>query len=266
MSCSRWIAVCADVFIHAALSHGPFDRRSAWLWLIANAAWKSKRVNHKGKPLQLERGQVLAGRRHLAETWGWSEKQVRIFLDLLKSEKMIEGGQSNGHYANIITICNYDRYQTATDRANQSEGQSRASAGPEQGQTFTTSTTSTKEKIPPTPHGAGRDFWAKAINPDAEHGHDKVTLVDGKLTLFNGYHQEWLAEFGGDAKGLDLALKEIAGRVQPSHHARPLEAQVSSQLARMARDKRDRDKRYADAAARNAKAAAPTKPSHMARY
>lgn len=144
MKCSAWIRTCVDVFDHPILDNGPYDRRSAWLWLIAKAARFDKRVNHKGKPLEIKRGQLLAGRAFLADTWGWSEKQVRLFLNLLAADFMIEKGQSNGHYANVITICNYDVYQTAPAKKQPVEGpergQCRASAGPVQGQTLTENT------------------------------------------------------------------------------------------------------------------------------
>jgi hypothetical protein len=253
---TRWIAIRADMLEHESLAHGPYDRRSAWLWLLANAAWKARRINHKGKPLQLERGQVLAGRRHLAETWGWGEKQVRNFLEMLRDQKMIEGGQSNGHFANVITICNYDKYQSATERANQSEGQCGARAGPEQGQTLTKGTKDTsKDNLQPSYHYAARES-------DDER---RIAFVDGRLTLCNGLRQTWLEQFGSDAERLDLALIEVAGRVQTAS-SRPLEAQVSSQLARIAADKRDRDKRYAEAAARNKAAeAAPRETAREAK-
>lgn len=139
----RWIRVSVETFEHELLGKGPFDRRSAWLWLVAHAKWKDTRVNHKGRPLELKRGQLLAGRAFLAEAWGWGEKQVRIFMELLQSENMIKKGQSSGHYANVITICNYDKYQTAEKEHSQSDGQSGASAGPERGQTFTKDTSTT---------------------------------------------------------------------------------------------------------------------------
>jgi hypothetical protein len=150
MKCSAWIRTCVDVFDHPILDNGPFDRRSAWLWLIAKAARFDKRINHKGKPLEIKRGQLLAGRAFLADTWGWSEKQVRLFLDLLAADFMIEKGQSNGHYANVITICNYDVYQTAPAKKQPVEGPERgqcgASAGPVQGQTLTVSTDNTNRQ------------------------------------------------------------------------------------------------------------------------
>lgn len=144
---TRWTRHAVGMLDHPILNVGPYDRRSAWQWLIDNAAWKDKRVNHKGRPLDLKRGQVLAGRAFLAERWGWGEKQVRIFLDLLASENMVEKGQSNGHFANVITICNYEKYQSP-DKAEQpdegpEQGQSAASAGPVQGQTLTISTITT---------------------------------------------------------------------------------------------------------------------------
>lgn len=145
MKCSRWIAVCVDTFDHEMFSGEPFSRRDAWLWLIANAAWKDRRVNHKGKMIEMKRGQVLAGRSFLAETWGWSEKQVRNFLGQCMAESMIEKGQSNGHWANVVTICNYDAYQNSSESEGQSKGQSGASAPPEKGQTLTKNTITERE-------------------------------------------------------------------------------------------------------------------------
>lgn len=165
VSTDRWIAVNVGVFEHDVLARGPFDRRSAWLWMIANAAWKAKRVNHKCRPIELQRGQLLAGRAYLAETWQWTEKQVRIFLDLLKASGMValgtDGGQSRGHFANVITICNYEVYQTAPEVAGQSKVQSGASAGEEKGQTFTTSTT-TRDNNYPQQQDAAREAVAGA--------------------------------------------------------------------------------------------------------
>jgi hypothetical protein len=53
--------------------------------------------------------------------------------------------------------------------------------------------------------------------------------------------------FGGDSGALDLALVEAAAYVQ-ANSSRPLLVQVRAQLARRARDKRERDARYAAAA------------------
>lgn len=143
MTCSRWIRVCVDTFDHPALE-GPYDRRSAWLWLIANAAWKEKRVRVSGKLMALERGQVVVGRDHLAEVWGWGVKQVRNFLAELEAENMIEMGHSKGRIANVATICNYDKYQSTGPVEGRLEDQLEAGSGPVRGHTVENNTKDTK--------------------------------------------------------------------------------------------------------------------------
>src|SRR5690606_35938694 len=145
MTCSRWIRVCVDTFDHPSLQ-GEFDRRSAWLWLIANAAWKDHKTRTRGGIVEIKRGQVLAGLKFLADTWGWSIKRVRTFLGELEAEGMIERGQTKNQYAAVVTICNYDKYQTptgteATDGA--SEGQARGKRGASEGQHSTKDTKDT---------------------------------------------------------------------------------------------------------------------------
>lgn len=223
-TCSRWIATCVDVFSHPALDRGPYDRRSAWLWMIANAAWHDKRINHKGKPLELKRGQLLIGRAFLAELWGWSDQNVRSFVHLLVSEKMIEINQSNGHNANVATICNYDTYQTGKEIYNQCSNQSLTSAQPEPNHTLTRDTKVTIEV-----NGVAREreesendrICRQAYEREAEtkggktaksarsfqrakgelDGSTGITLENGKLTLVNGSAAAILDEF----PGIDLA-------------------------------------------------------------
>jgi hypothetical protein len=81
---------------------------------------------------------------------------------------------------------------------------------------------------------------------------ERVALVSGKIRICAELRSFWLDQFGGDAQRLDLALIQAAGYVQTSNHARPLEAQVGAQLARIAGDKREKDQRYRETAARNA--------------
>jgi hypothetical protein len=86
-------------------------------------------------------------------------------------------------------------------------------------------------------------FWQNALNPS----HD-VLFEDGKITLVNGMRVTWLERFGGDEARLALALDQAAAYVQP-YGTHSLETQVGSQLARIAGQKHDGDKRYAAAAA-----------------
>lgn len=74
----------------------------------------------------------------------------------------------------------------------------------------------------------------------------RVDFQSGRVQLFNGLKAYWLDRFDNDEQRLECALLQIANYVEPNSR-RPLETQVSSQLARMVGEKLDRDKRYAKA-------------------
>jgi hypothetical protein len=79
----------------------PYCRRAAWVWLIENAAF----APHNG----LERGQLRASNRFLAEAWSWSESKVRRWLLAAEEATMIRRVTVSGK--NLITLCNYGKYQ-----------------------------------------------------------------------------------------------------------------------------------------------------------
>jgi hypothetical protein len=133
-ACRRYVAVTTDVFGHGLFDGDEYSRRDAWLWLVANAAWKDHRVRVGNTMVDIKRGQVVASRSYLAKEWKWGEKKVRLFLDLLVSEGMIEKGQQEGRLPVVVTICNYDRFQTGKAIEGQQDDQQRASKGPDEGQ------------------------------------------------------------------------------------------------------------------------------------
>jgi hypothetical protein len=94
-------------------SKGSYSRYEAWQDLLMEAQWKPFEVLNKGKSVTLRRGQLMAARNWLASRWNWSEKTVRVFLSRLEEEFMVRTEQTaRGHYNNILSICNYDIYQT----------------------------------------------------------------------------------------------------------------------------------------------------------
>jgi hypothetical protein len=131
MSGGSWVCVDRAVFEHEMFEGDEFSRRDAWLWLCANASWRDRAVTVNGDRIKIKRGQLVASRSFLAAAWSWSEKRVRNYLDELIAEGMIEKGQSKGRFANTITICNYEKFQSRIHGEGQQKGQSRASLGPE---------------------------------------------------------------------------------------------------------------------------------------
>lgn len=145
----RFIAISVAMRAHAVVGHDvppppPADPSRHALQptlacqdLIAEAAWKRREIRDKDRVITLERGQFRAGRAYWAKRWNWTEKSVRTFFKKLTTAGIMEiSGQSEGHYANIATLCNYDKYQSPAEAGGQWSGQSRASDGPESYQEY----------------------------------------------------------------------------------------------------------------------------------
>ena len=103
-------AVDRGIWDHDLFFDGkPLSRREAWLWLVSEAAWKERTRRIVGRPIDLQRGELVASLRFIASKWGWSEPRVRRFLAVLISEGMIDAQTDAG--VTVITICKYDEYQ-----------------------------------------------------------------------------------------------------------------------------------------------------------
>lgn len=112
-----YIKLYRSVFESEAFDGEPFSRREAWIWLVANAAWKPHEYRFKSTMVPIGRGQLPGARKALAKAWGWGEQRVRTYLELLQSQSMIH--LDSNQQLSIITICNYDKYQSEPLESNQ---------------------------------------------------------------------------------------------------------------------------------------------------
>lgn len=145
-------AVHRGWFDHPVFAREKFTEREAWAWLISEASWK-KRTRRIGDKfiVDLERGQLAASLRHLAEVWQWTKGKVEWFLKKLKSQDMVQTDNKTGIC--IITICNYDKYQRVSlpDRT-ANETPNRTATGQQQDNTEdikTLNTTAAGDAPPP---------------------------------------------------------------------------------------------------------------------
>lgn len=92
----------------------PFCSRAAWIWLIEHAAWKEciRHDNH-GNMITVERGQIHTSTRALGQAWGWSKNRVQRFLTRLQKCQNLD--HKTDQHGTLITICNYNKYQTSPD-------------------------------------------------------------------------------------------------------------------------------------------------------
>ena len=102
-------AVDRGIWEHPIFAKEPFTEREAWAWLISEAAFKPRKKRVGNTVFDLDRGQVAASIRFMAEAWQWHRNRVFRFLTRLKIGTMID--QHAGRDATVITICNYDKYQ-----------------------------------------------------------------------------------------------------------------------------------------------------------
>lgn len=85
------------------------DHIAIWIHLLLTATHKDYDIEHLGKRLTLKRGQLVIGRKLLAEKYKISESKVQRVLKKFETEQQIEQQTTNKN--RIITILNYDRYQ-----------------------------------------------------------------------------------------------------------------------------------------------------------
>ena len=157
-----WVAISRDIIEHHIVgagqpvdasdrNKGAFSRLESWLDLLMLANWAERKIDNHGVAMILQPGQTLAGRAYLAKRWNWSEKTVRVWLIRLERELMItlfcqnvheherdkssKQGQTQGHTRNILTICNWDKYQNPElaqgPDVGRPEGHPRATQGPQ---------------------------------------------------------------------------------------------------------------------------------------
>lgn len=107
---------------HPALSGAreSFCRRAAWAWLVEAASWKPRRVNIAGRTIELQRGQLTASLRYLAEAWGWSVGAVRRFIERIETDTLVSTDTGTGQL--VITVCNYEKYQSYDDETGTADG------------------------------------------------------------------------------------------------------------------------------------------------
>ncbi|OOY20867.1 hypothetical protein BMI86_10195 [Thioclava sp. DLFJ5-1] len=128
------INIARDLWDDPDFPNEKFSEREAWIWLIAEAAWKPRQKRVASCVFDLQRGQVALSVRFAAQAWGWSKSRVQRFLQrLVERDKVVT---QSGTGATIVTICNYDEYQFGQQASGTATGHGRDSSGTAAGQTI----------------------------------------------------------------------------------------------------------------------------------
>ena len=97
---------------HPFFGDEPFSKRDAWAWMIEEAIYMDGGSvrNLNGRQVLVMRSQFSHSLRFIAEAWGWDDSKVDRYLKKCQSAGMIKIESKTGQ--NIITICNYEKYQS----------------------------------------------------------------------------------------------------------------------------------------------------------
>jgi len=102
------------------------DDRMVFLWLLEEAQIKDKVVSIKSNPVKLKRGQLSHSLRFMGEALDMNKNKIARILEHFEKWGII--GTESGTGQNIITICNYSKYQ---DKRDSTETRSGTGAGQE---------------------------------------------------------------------------------------------------------------------------------------
>ena len=106
----------------------PFTRGQAWVDLIIFANHKDSFFYIRGNKVDIKRGQIGWSQITIAKRWKWNRKKVRGFLNMLETGQQIT--QQKNTLTTVITILNYDKYQSKRTAECPTEGQQKDSRVP----------------------------------------------------------------------------------------------------------------------------------------
>lgn len=86
------------------------DYFSVWMYLLLNATHKEYAAMFGGSKIMLQPGQLITGRKAIAEKFNISESKVQRILKSFESEQQIE--QQNGNKNRLITVLSWLDYQS----------------------------------------------------------------------------------------------------------------------------------------------------------
>lgn len=186
-----------------------YSVNEAWRDLVHECRFRDGYVMNGGRKMLLERGSLVGAVSWLAHRWNWTPKTVRGFLDRLENDGMIktetpgtETGVQKGKQAQVITICNYDRFNPDQITEGQAKGQAEGKQGASRGQAEGNNIRKNKETMeqgkeePPKPPTGGaladqafEDFW---IAFPAGRKQAKAEARDAFRRIVTGRHRKGL--------------------------------------------------------------------------
>lgn len=170
--------------IHRKILENPIvckdsDYLAVWIYLLLNATHKEFPALFKGKKIILKKGQLITGRKSIAEQLNISESKVKRILVELESDQQIDRQRSNKN--SLVSILNWDKYQE-TDQEDGQQMDSKWTASDQQ--------VTTNKNVKNVKNERNNNIYAKA-NKRKYGEYQNVLLKDEELQLLKKEHSNW---------------------------------------------------------------------------
>lgn len=93
------------------------DHLAVWIWLLLNASHREHPAVFNGEKITLKPGQLITGRKKLAEECRISESKANRIINDFKIEQQIE--QQTNRHGSLISILRWDEYQKSEQQNEQ---------------------------------------------------------------------------------------------------------------------------------------------------
>ena len=111
-----WVKVHRSMMDNQIIMKSP-DHLAVWMFLLLHATHKEQPATFKGKEITLKPGQLITGRKMIAEKINISESKVHRVLALFEAERLIEQQTSNKN--RLIYLPAWDKQQSAEQQEQQ---------------------------------------------------------------------------------------------------------------------------------------------------
>lgn len=150
-----WILIYRSLLDSPLWTSEPFTTGQAWVDLIGLANFADYETFYKGHFQNIRRGQIFTSIRWLSQRWHWSKARTARTLKSFEKAKMVtlEVHRSGPNSGTVLTIENYEKYQSGRDTTRTANG---TTPGTAPGTTAGTQKKEYKEELkePKELHGA----------------------------------------------------------------------------------------------------------------
>ena len=105
-----WITLHRKIKDHWLWESKPFSYGQAWIDILLECNHAESKQLIKGQLITTKRGQSSNAKITWARRFGWGISATRHFLEMLEKDEMIS--THNAHVTTVLTVLNYDSYQT----------------------------------------------------------------------------------------------------------------------------------------------------------